>query len=330
MNEEVQEHDAEQAQEEKPSPGLVLLKARERLGLSITDVARQLRLSTRQIEAIEADDYERLPGKTFLRGFIRNYAKLLQLDPEPLLGINEPDLKSQSIVVPTSKIEFGGKPRFLPFSDHAHRPLPKFAIAAAAVILLLSWGVYELVQWLPTSSSVEKVEVAEEQAPVSPSGENAPAPGLAQMQEDGQPLSLPLPAESTGQAASSVPAPLAAPAQAPATAPSPPPVTSTQPMPAGMAPVAPATGPPVAAVAEENAKRLEFVFEDEAWVQVKDKDGRVLLSQLNPKGSRQTVQGVPPFGLIVGNATHVKVTYNAKQIDLSPHSKMDVARLTLE
>lgn len=318
MNEEVQEHDAEQAQEEKPSPGLVLLTARERLGLSITDVARQLRLSTRQIEAIEADDYERLPGKTFLRGFIRNYAKLLQLDPEPLLGINEPDLKSQSIVVPTSKIEFGGKPRFLPFSDHAHRPLPKFAIAAAAVILLLSWGVYELVQWLPTSSDVEKVEVAEEQTPISPSGENAPAPGFAQMQ-DGQPLSLPLPAENTGQtAASSVPTP------------SPAPVTSTQPMPAGMAPMAPATAPPVGAVAEENAKRLEFVFEDEAWVQVKDKDGRILLSQLNPKGSRQTVQGVPPFGLIVGNATHVKVTYNAKQIDLSPHSKMDVARLTLE
>ena len=59
---------------------------RRNQGLSLGDIARQLKLSVRQIEALERDDYASFSGPVFVRGFLRNYAKLLHLDPEPLLA----------------------------------------------------------------------------------------------------------------------------------------------------------------------------------------------------------------------------------------------------
>ncbi len=68
------------------SPGAQLLDERRNQGLSLGDIARQLKLSVRQIEALERDDYASFSGPVFVRGFLRNYAKLLHLDPEPLLA----------------------------------------------------------------------------------------------------------------------------------------------------------------------------------------------------------------------------------------------------
>ena len=69
----------------EPGPGELLRAARLEQGLSIEDVARQMRLSVRQVTALEEDDYTKLASGTFLRGFVRNYAKLLQMDAAPLL-----------------------------------------------------------------------------------------------------------------------------------------------------------------------------------------------------------------------------------------------------
>ncbi|UXY14255.1 helix-turn-helix domain-containing protein [Chitiniphilus purpureus] len=75
------------------------LKARrEQMGLAIDQVANQLKLARKQIEAIEADHYETLPGNTFARGFVRNYAKLLELEAAPLLA----DLEG---LLPTERIQ---------------------------------------------------------------------------------------------------------------------------------------------------------------------------------------------------------------------------------
>src|SRR3970040_2387988 len=68
------------------SLGAVLRDAREHLGLSVADVANQIKFAPRQIEAIEADDYQHLPEAAFLRGLIRSYAKILQLDAQALLA----------------------------------------------------------------------------------------------------------------------------------------------------------------------------------------------------------------------------------------------------
>ena len=69
-----------------PTPGTLVREAREAAGLSIDDVSQQLKLAPRQVQALEADDYAQLPGRTFVRGFMRNYARLLRLDPDALLA----------------------------------------------------------------------------------------------------------------------------------------------------------------------------------------------------------------------------------------------------
>ena len=68
------------------SAGIVLSNARVKRGLSLQDVADRLKLSRKQLEAIENDEYEKLPGTPFARGFVRNYAKLLDLDSAPLMA----------------------------------------------------------------------------------------------------------------------------------------------------------------------------------------------------------------------------------------------------
>jgi cytoskeleton protein RodZ len=69
------------------SPGGILSVARRAKRLEIPRVAGELRLTPETIEAIERDDYEKLPSPVFVGGYIRSYAKLLDIDPEPVLAL---------------------------------------------------------------------------------------------------------------------------------------------------------------------------------------------------------------------------------------------------
>jgi len=120
------------------------------------------------------------------------------------------------------------------------------------------------------------------------------------------------------------PAPVAAPTLAPAEA-SPAPAAEPAPTPAPTFQDPAEAGAPAA-----NGSVLRFDFGDEAWVEVKDGSGRMLHRQLNPAGSRVDIQGEPPFDLVVGNATQVRVHYNGRPIDLKPFIAVTVARFTLE
>ena len=67
-------------------PGARLRAAREAAGLSLDQVAQQLKLAPRQVKALEDESFGELPGRTFSRGFVRNYARLLHLDAQDLLA----------------------------------------------------------------------------------------------------------------------------------------------------------------------------------------------------------------------------------------------------
>lgn len=67
-------------------PGEILGAERERLGWPITEVSAFLHLSRNVVEAIERDDYSRLPSMTFATGYLRAYAKFLNLDPDMIIG----------------------------------------------------------------------------------------------------------------------------------------------------------------------------------------------------------------------------------------------------
>jgi cytoskeleton protein RodZ len=77
-------------------------------------------------------------------------------------------------------------------------------------------------------------------------------------------------------------------------------------------------------------RELRFVFERESWVRVEDARGHVILSQLNAPGTTQRVYGTPPLTLVVGNSQGVHMMYDDKPVDLAPHTKVDVARFTLQ
>jgi cytoskeleton protein RodZ len=97
--------DASSNAEARPfSVGAALREAREQLGLSVADVGSRLKFASRQIEALEADNFTCLPEIFFVRRFVRSYAKLLQLDPEPLLAAlpivpAQPSLHTASIAI---------------------------------------------------------------------------------------------------------------------------------------------------------------------------------------------------------------------------------------
>jgi cytoskeleton protein RodZ len=75
--------------------------------------------------------------------------------------------------------------------------------------------------------------------------------------------------------------------------------------------------------------RLVIRCEEEAWIEVKDQNERMLVSSLNPKGAERVVQARGPLTLVIGNAAHVRVLHNDRPIDLTPHTKLAIARFTL-
>jgi cytoskeleton protein RodZ len=101
--------------------------------------------------------------------------------------------------------------------------------------------------------------------------------------------------------------------------------------PAESAPAAqPEPTAPAQAAMLASTSRLELRFQRESWVEVKDGEGTVLASALQRAGTQQVFEGKPPFSLVVGNAAGVKLRYNDADVDLAPHTRNDVARLTLE
>lgn len=91
-----------------------------------------------------------------------------------------------------------------------------------------------------------------------------------------------------------------------------------------------ASGDDDAQVASGGWRRIVLRFERESWVEITSGTGKLLVSHLHPGGSERVVVGVPPFSVVIGNAQHVQLVYNDRPVDLMPHVKVEVARLTLE
>ena len=86
----------------------------------------------------------------------------------------------------------------------------------------------------------------------------------------------------------------------------------------------------VAAQHEALGAQLAFRFGGESWVEVRDAQGAIVYSGVNRAGSTRMVQGTPPFALVVGNAASVSLEFNGKPVDLVAHTKVSVARLTVQ
>jgi cytoskeleton protein RodZ len=298
------------AREEARPLGAIFAGERERQGLSRADVAQRLHMSPSQVEAVEAGDYERLPKGTFLRGFVRNYAKLLGLDADPLLEMlagASPPAPAPRIVVPTQNI------RFDPLGERFSSPYVKAAtlavVAVAIAFAAMYWAMY--VRPRPPAALMHMGAT-----PASEPAQPAPAPA-----REPPVIAAPQPAASApgAEGAAAASSAGAQPAQAgnAAKAPDPAAKDTTAPPPAAKAP------PP-------GAKRIRFHFAGDSWVEVRDAGGKILFQRLNPAGTDAQVTARPPLEVVVGNAPQVEMTWDGKPFDLAPHTEVAVARFTLE
>ena len=303
--------------------GAILASERERQGLSRADVAHRLHMSPWQVEAIETGDYERLPKGTFLRGFVRNYAKALGLAPEPLLEMlagAAPATPAPGIVVPTQNI------RFDPLGERLGSPYVKAAtlalVAVAIAFAAMYWTMYIRPRPPALAMHGATAKATVPASPAAPEAQPGPAPSQAApsasaSQADSSPPSSPVPAAtppSPGATAPSVQAPAPSPASAPSATPA--------------SPAAPTAPSPAASI--PGAKQARFHFNGASWVEVRDAKGDIVFQKLNPAGSDAKFSARPPLQVVVGNAPEVEMTWDGKPFDLDPYTKVAVARFTLE
>lgn len=290
--------------------GHVLARARMAQGLSLDDVAGQLKFGARQLEALEQERFDELPGNTFARGMVRGYARLLKLDAEPLLAQLEGRFE-----VPDANQLLARYRQPVPFSDQSRRSNVAYAAFSIVVLVVVAAVAFEWQQERNSAARMPFVPAAS--APQEPAGPTvaSSAPVAPATPQD----VVPEPAEAS---APTLP-------KRAVVVPAKPPAAAAPNVPA-QTPAQPATDVAPKAPAEITGPRVVFRFAEQSWVEVYDSTGRTLMAQLNPAGSVRVVRGEPPFSLVIGNAQHVQVVYDNKVIDLTPHTRVEVARLRLE
>ncbi len=262
---------------ERELPGMFLRTAREAQNLTLGEVAGALKFSIRQIEAIERNDFQLLQGKTFQRGFIRSYARMLKLSPEPLLDMLEAELQpvSEVIVPPDNMGETDPQPLY--------RRYGKALLVTFALLLVAAAVAYVYLEQHNRKVPVE---------------EGVAQPAAVQATETERQT------DSFSQEVDSLSA--------------------------AAGPISGVAHPDVALSLIHGSPALTFEFSDRSWLEVKDATGSVLLTGEFPSGEKQITTGSPPYQIWIGKASAVKVSYGERQVDLLPHTREEVARLTLE
>ncbi|HEX2650230.1 MAG TPA: RodZ domain-containing protein [Burkholderiales bacterium] len=272
--------------------GAELARARQAAGLAVADVAQQLKFAPRQIEALEEGRYGDLPPGTFARGMVRAYARLVKLDPGPLV-----ERIAAQVAVPDNAAAVASARRPIPIVDNARRTNLTYAALSLVILAVIGAVIFE---WQRDRARAEEMTFVAAAQPPAEAPKPAPTP------------------VASASPVSPQAAPLAS--EEPQEKPVPPPAVEK-------------TAP--AAAAEKTATpagrhRIGLKFERESWVEIRNRDGKILTSQLNPAGSERTVEGLPPFEVVIGNAQHVRLSYDDQPVDLAPHVKVEVARFTLK
>ena len=205
--------------------GETLRRQRERRNLGLDQISRELKISARFLEAIEEEQFDKLPGGVFAKSFVRQYARLLGLDEDELAAEVQ-----RAIDPPAAVPQFAQPSRpSVPAVDDIHLPgveawktvgdnrfswsssLPAFALVV--VVMLVCSGVYA---WWQRQRSLVSAHVETPppvQAPISQPQSSQPEPLVPP-----PPAAEPAPAEAQPQAATTPPVPLdRAPAENPST-----------------------------------------------------------------------------------------------------------------
>ncbi|MCQ9423861.1 helix-turn-helix domain-containing protein [Pseudomonas sp. LJDD11] len=319
------------------NPGETLRQAREHRNWSLPDVALRLNLTVGSLNHVENGAFDKLPGHTFARGYVRAYAKLLELDQAALVAQFDQYTGTNgkgSDVHALGRIE---EPVRL-----SHNILRIVSLLLLVVLVgggFLWWQDQAAMRGKDLAGLVlEHVEVESADGTTQIHPIDEPRPQAAP--ESAAPAnSAPLPLITEAPATDSAPAQnsAAAPATVPA-APVAPASTAVAPAPAATAP-APATQPAPVASAPASTETIAPIlpgsgqvsvkFTADCWTQVTDGNGKVLASGLKRKGENLEVSGKPPLSLRLGYARGAEVSYNGQPVDVAPFTSGETARLKL-
>ncbi|RON18325.1 Cro/Cl family transcriptional regulator [Pseudomonas brassicacearum] len=335
------------------NPGETLRQARESNGWSLAEVALKLNLTVTSLSNLEAGAFDKLPGHTFARGYIRAYAKLLGMDQAVLvqqfdqstgtdsqgssvhsLGrIEEPVRVSHTILRIVSLLlliaVIGGG--FVWWQDQtSQRTKETIGLAPEHVE----------VEGADGTTQIHPLDEPEDQAVAEGQAEGSTSLALPQAETSTE---APAEAETTAPAAPVAPAPVApthntapvvaapahstAPVVATPTAPAP--AVPAVPAPVATAPVAPTASAPTTTAPVAGQGQVQLQFTADCWTQVTDGSGKVLLSGLKRKGDSVSVSGKPPFAVRLGFARGAQVSYNGQAVDVAPFTSGETARLKL-
>ncbi|MBD1554409.1 RodZ domain-containing protein [Pseudomonas typographi] len=312
----------------RTNPGETLRLARESRGWTLPEVATRLNLTQVSLANLEAGAFDRLPGHTFARGYIRAYAKLLSMDQAPLV---------EAFDQYTGTNAEGSEVHGLGRIEEPMR-LSQNLLRIVSLVLLLCvigggffwWQDQYGARREPANAPMEHVEVEsadgttqihpidEPEDPAANPGSvtQAPVPGQVEQPAPATPTPAPNPPALAQPPAAAASGPGTAPppaaAQVPAPVPQAQPQASAQPLPPG-----PGEG------------QVNIQFSADCWLQVTDGNGKVMFSGLKRKGDSLGVNGKPPLQVRLGYARGAELTYNGQAVDLKPFTSGETARVKL-
>ncbi|MFM7121073.1 MAG: helix-turn-helix domain-containing protein [Gammaproteobacteria bacterium] len=301
-------------------PGQQLRAEREALGVTVREVADTLNLSMVVIQALEEDDYDRLPGVVFTRGYVRAYARLLDIDPAPLL---------QRLPAAGSTFETPGTATESSVAEWIRRrpalvlsALGGVAVAVVIGLAVLLWpqdGIESL--WRAVDSP--DVAVPPVEADAAWEWEQAQQSGLV---PDGADNIPPTDAERAVAGGDGSADPGSSAVDSADGRPDERADASTDTAASEVLPLA-ANG--IRRLTPAGEQTLALQFGGDCWVEIRDAAGTVLYRELGQAGERRDFVGQGPFRLLLGHAPSVSVTFAGETVALAPHTRNNVATLVL-
>jgi len=284
-------------------PGGVLSAERQRRGLSISEIANQLFLTEKQISALENDDYEHFPAPIFVTGYIRNYARLLDIPADPLIELfnskgaaPEPELDR---VNRTAESVVSSK------SGAADSRLFIGAVVVLVLIVLVWWGMSQT----PEPKAVDDAVAIDEAASVSSVTTSSEV--IPTVKPEVKPIEVSPAKKSVESVAIEAPTVATSDSEAEADIP-----------------------PEPEFIADRDAAlalpdTMVLVFSAESWIEITDANERRVMFDLGKPGQTRELSGTAPFNILFGYSPAVKMTFNGEAFDQSRYARGKVARFTL-
>jgi cytoskeleton protein RodZ len=276
------------------SPGAMIREGRERMRLSLDDLAGVTKLSYNTLEALERDDFSAMLEPVYVRGYYRKCAKVLELSEKALLQAYEARVV-QKMPEPPAKLRLASGADL----GSASRLPVALAISAAVIAVVVC-----AIVWVARNSTqAEPVAIATPSPVVSVSNEAQPESPAETPAGQSPPASTSPSAGATGSESAA--------AVAPATE---------------MGVPAPASPSPAVAGADSAV----LSFSSASWVRVDDANGRTLFNDMGQPGESRVFDGPLPLNVFLGNAPVVKVEFRGQAVDVQPFVRSNnTARFTL-